>query len=221
MWEFHLRTSLLVASDESRPRLRIDGCPGADPCCECILAGIRQMSAPSRRPSSSIDQESVEKCEVVHTSEKIFPPDRGTGERLYGFPSPQDIWPSVQPLRVGSVPFLNLPNALHHGATRLARVMGAAGGSAVDAGPPGSRSVMLIACAGAYGRAAAPSLDMPERQQGLSTYRAGPRICLLSPSRVGPSNGAAARAKLIGRCADSTGAPWHHRCLGFAVVRYL
>jgi hypothetical protein len=35
------------------------------------------MSAPSRRPSSSIVQESVEKCEVVHTSEKKIFPDRG------------------------------------------------------------------------------------------------------------------------------------------------
>jgi hypothetical protein len=31
------------------------------------LASIRQISAPSRRPSSSFDQESVEKSEVVHT----------------------------------------------------------------------------------------------------------------------------------------------------------
>jgi hypothetical protein len=47
---------------------------------DLFSAGIRQMSAPSRRPSSSIDQESVEKCEVVHTS-KNFSPDRGPGER--------------------------------------------------------------------------------------------------------------------------------------------
>jgi hypothetical protein len=32
-----------------------------------VSAGIRQMSAPICAPSSSIVQESIEKCEIVHT----------------------------------------------------------------------------------------------------------------------------------------------------------
>jgi len=50
-----VRSSLLAASAR-RMRLPKEG-----------LSGIRQMSAPIRPPSSSIVQESVEKCEVVHT----------------------------------------------------------------------------------------------------------------------------------------------------------
>jgi hypothetical protein len=34
-----------------------------------LLTGIRQMNAPIRPPSSSLVQESVGKCEVVHTWE--------------------------------------------------------------------------------------------------------------------------------------------------------
>src|SRR5262249_12488187 len=43
------------------------------------------MSAPSRRPSSSIDKESVEKCEVVHTSKKFSPGSRDRRAPLSGF----------------------------------------------------------------------------------------------------------------------------------------
>jgi hypothetical protein len=50
-----------------------------------ILTGIRQMSAPIRPPSSSIVQESVEKCEVVHTQEKVFPRIAGPANAMSGF----------------------------------------------------------------------------------------------------------------------------------------
>jgi hypothetical protein len=49
------------------------------------IVAIRQMSAPIRRPSSSIVQESVEKCEVVHSSEKVFPRIAGQTSAIVWF----------------------------------------------------------------------------------------------------------------------------------------
>jgi len=43
------------------------------------------MSALIRPPSSSIVQESVEKCDVVHTSEKVFPRIAGQASAIVWF----------------------------------------------------------------------------------------------------------------------------------------
>jgi hypothetical protein len=48
-------------------------------------AGIRRMNAPIRPSSSSIVQESVAKCEVVHTSVKIFPRIVGQASAIVWF----------------------------------------------------------------------------------------------------------------------------------------
>jgi hypothetical protein len=49
------------------------------------ITGIRRMNAPIRPSSSSIVQESVAKCEVVHTSVKIFPRIVGQASAIVWF----------------------------------------------------------------------------------------------------------------------------------------
>jgi hypothetical protein len=49
------------------------------------LTGIRQMNAPIRQLSSSIVQESAEKCEVVHNIGKSFPRIPGQSSAIVWF----------------------------------------------------------------------------------------------------------------------------------------